>query len=192
MWAGIDEAGRGPLAGPVVAAAVVLDPHHEPNGLNDSKKLSAKKRAILFEEISSSARVFGLATVSAAQIDEMNILRASLFAMRLAFLDLQSKISWRVAGVLVDGNQKAPLPDFVVQKTVVGGDALWPAIMAASILAKVFRDRIMLQYGREFPEYGFDEHKGYATLSHLAAIKRFGPCEIHRRSFAPVRECHAS
>jgi ribonuclease HII len=185
--AGIDEAGRGPLAGPVVAAAVVLDTKHRIVGLNDSKKVPEKKRELLFDKITKSARAFGIGILNAQRVDEVNILRASLLAMKAALDDLQSKIDWPVTGALVDGNQRAPLPRSVLQFTVVDGDALWPVIMAASILAKVTRDRMMLEFDAQYPGYGFAEHKGYATPTHLEALKRLGPSPIHRLSFAPIK-----
>lgn len=185
--AGFDEAGRGPLAGPVVAAAVVLSPKTRIVGLNDSKKLSEKKREQLFSKITKSARAFGIGILSSNQIDEVNILRASLLAMNSALEDLQSKVDWPVTGALVDGNQRAPLPRSVLQFTVIDGDAIWPVIMAASVLAKVTRDRIMTELDQQYPGYGFAEHKGYATESHLNAIKRLGPSPVHRLSFAPLK-----
>lgn len=177
--AGIDEAGRGPLAGPVVAAAVILDPRQEIRGLNDSKKLSEKKREALYEPIFVSALSVGIGVVSPEQIDSMNILRASLWAMKLAFENLSVKAheAW------VDGNQKAPLGSEVIQRIFVRGDALHRCIMAASIIAKVHRDRLMLDYAKLYPQYGFEQHKGYGTALHLKALQTWGPCEIHRKSF---------
>lgn len=184
--AGIDEAGRGPLAGPVVAAAVILNPQKEIRGLNDSKKLSEKKREALYEPIFVSALSVGIGVVSPEQIDSMNILRASLWAMKLAFENLSVKAheAW------VDGNQPAPLGSGVIQKTFVGGDALHSCIMAASIIAKVHRDRLMLDYAKLYPQYGFEQHKGYGTAVHLKALQTWGPCEIHRKSFKPVYIIH--
>jgi len=184
--AGFDEAGRGPLAGPVVAASVVLEPKTRIVGLNDSKKLTEKKRELLFGKITKSARAFGIGIFSSTQIDEVNILRASLLAMKASLDDLHSKVDWEVTGALVDGNQRAPLSRSILQFTVVDGDAIWPVIMAASILAKVTRDRIMTELDLQYPGYGFAEHKGYATQSHLDAIKRLGPSPVHRMSFAPL------
>lgn len=183
LIAGIDEAGRGPLAGPVVAAAVILNPQRPVLGLNDSKKLSEKKREALYEPIFVSALSVGIGVVSPEQIDSMNILRASLWAMKLAFenLSLQAHEAW------VDGNQKAPLDSHIIQKTFIGGDALHECIMAASIIAKVYRDRLMLDYAKLYPAYGFEQHKGYGTAVHLKALQEVGPCPIHRMSFAPIR-----
>lgn len=181
--AGLDEAGRGPLAGPVVAAAVILDPQRPILGLGDSKKLSEKKREALYEPIFLRALSVGVAVVSPEEIDRMNILRASLWAMKLAFDDL--KISAHEAWI--DGNQKAPLDSQIIQKTFVKGDSLHECIMAASIIAKVHRDRLMLEYAKLYPEYGFEQHKGYGTAKHLEALKTYGPCKIHRLSFEPVR-----
>lgn len=186
--AGIDEAGRGPLAGPVVAACVVLEAQTSIPGLNDSKKLSEKKRLVLFGEIILHARGYGVGIVSSTQIDEINILRASLLAMKLSLDDLSAKANFAVTGALVDGNQRAPLSSSITQWPIVGGDAIWPVIMAASILAKVTRDQIMTQMADLYPGYGFAEHKGYGTKDHLTALKSLGPCPIHRRSFAPVRK----
>lgn len=181
--AGLDEAGRGPLAGPVVAAAVILEPKRRIVGLNDSKKVPEAKRELLFDKISKSARAFGIGIVSHTDIDKLNILRASLIAMKLALEELQAKVDFPVTGALVDGNQRAPLPRTVLQFTVVDGDAIWPVIMAASILAKVTRDRLMRDLDVQYPGYGFVEHKGYATATHLEAIKRLGVSPVHRLSF---------
>lgn len=183
LIAGLDEAGRGPLAGPVVAAAVILNPERPILGLGDSKKLSEKKREALYEPIFSRAISVGIGVVSHEQIDHMNILQASLWAMKLAFEDL--KIA--VHEVWVDGNQRVPLSPKIIQKTFVGGDGLHECIMAASIIAKVHRDRLMLDYAKLYPQYAFEKHKGYGTAVHLAALQKFGPCDIHRRSFGPVR-----
>lgn len=185
---GLDEAGRGPLAGPVVAAAVILKPKRRLPGLDDSKKLTEAKRERLYDQIIRSSSAFGFGVVTPAEIDRMNILRASLHAMQLAFEDLQSKLDTPVLGALVDGNQAAPLPPTVAQHTVVDGDAIWPVIMAASVLAKVLRDRMMVQIAEHFPGYGFELHKGYGTPLHLDALRRLGPTPMHRQSFAPVRE----
>ena len=148
----------------------------------DSKKLSEKKREALFEPIFLQALSVGIGVVSPAQIDRMNILQASLWAMKLAFenLSLKAHEAW------VDGNQKAPL-DHIIQKTFIAGDSLHECIMAASIIAKVSRDRLMLDYAKLYPEYGFEQHKGYGTATHLKALEKFGPCEIHRKSFAPIK-----
>lgn len=183
LIAGLDEAGRGPWAGPVVAAAVILNPEKPILGLGDSKKLSEKKREALYEPIFLRAVSVGIGVVSPEQIDHMNILQASLHAMKLAFeqLEIKAHEAW------VDGNQRVPLESNVIQKIFVGGDNLHECIMAASIIAKVYRDRLMLDYAKRYPEYGFEKHKGYGTAAHLAALKRLGPCEIHRMSFKPLQ-----
>jgi ribonuclease HII len=187
---GLDEAGRGPLAGPVVAACVVL-PEVLPASLaalDDSKKLDEAAREALFPLIQRDALSWGVAVVDAAVIDEKNILRASLQAMAEALAACEARLSAPLAGALLDGNQRAPLPARVAQRTLVGGDALSRPIMAASILAKVTRDRLMLDEHRRWPAYGFDAHKGYGTPQHLRALVEHGPCPLHRRSFAPVRK----
>jgi ribonuclease HII len=180
--AGVDEAGRGPLAGPVVAAAVVLDPRRPIAGLTDSKQLSAKRREALARAIRERAVACGLAVVEPADIDRINILQATFRAMREALeaLELDPVL------VRIDGN-RAPDLAWPVQ-TVVGGDRLDRAISAASILAKVHRDGLMLALHEQWPDYGFDRHKGYPTAAHLAALDRYGPCPAHRRSFRPVRQ----
>ncbi len=187
--AGLDEAGRGPLAGPVVAAACVLPvPLPEPLlPLNDSKKLSHEAREALFPIILEHARAWGVGVVEADRIDEINILRASLEAMAVALAACEQRLGREVQGAVIDGNQKAPLPMRVSQRTVIGGDALSRPIMAASVLAKVTRDRRMVVEHARYPDYGFDAHKGYGTPQHLEALSRLGPCALHRRSFAPVR-----
>lgn len=189
LVAGLDEAGRGPLAGPVVAAACVLPPvlPDSLRALNDSKKLSSEQREVLYRHIVTQARGFGVAVVEHGRIDEVNILRASLEAMAGALAACEAMLAREVAGAVVDGNMKAPLPARVVQRAVVGGDAMSRPIMAASILAKVTRDRRMHEEHARYPGYGFDAHKGYATPQHLEALARLGPSPIHRRSFAPVR-----
>lgn len=184
--AGLDEAGRGPLAGPVVAAAVVLDAPIE--GLNDSKKLSAKMREKLFDEIWANAAAVGVGIAEPAEIDEKNILRASLAAMSYAFEACEEALREEIGGAVVDGNQLAPLPERVAQQTIIGGDRKSPAIMAASIIAKVTRDQRMVQEAARFPGYGFEVHKGYPTKKHCEALRRLGATPIHRRSFAPVRD----
>ena len=182
LVAGVDEAGRGPLAGPVVAAAVILDPLQPVGGLDDSKRLSAARREALYEQIRRQALAWSIVQIAPAQIDELNILRATLLGMRQAVEGLSPPPRL----VLVDGNRA---PDLACEtRTIVGGDALEPAISAASILAKVERDRLMIEYHRRHPCYGFDCHKGYPTPDHLRRLAEFGPCEIHRKSFAPVRE----
>jgi len=180
--AGVDEAGRGPLAGPVVVAAVILDPDRPIDGLRDSKKLDAARREYLYERIGEYAMAWSAVAVSAAEIDRLNILQATLVGMQRAVEGLSP--TPRLA--LVDGN-RAPSLACAVQ-TLVGGDGLEPAISAASIVAKVTRDRIMAELHDQFPGYGFDRHKGYPTAVHLERLAKLGPCEEHRRSFAPVRE----
>jgi ribonuclease HII len=187
--AGLDEAGRGPLAGPVVAAAVVL-PDPLPDSLlllNDSKALHEETRTALEPLILAHAHAWGVAFAEAAIIDEKNILRASLAAMAEALFLCEQRLGVPIRGALIDGNQKAPLPTRVAQRTLVKGDSKSRPIMAASILAKVARDRRMRAEHEHHPGYGFDVHKGYPTPRHLEALKRLGPCPLHRRSFAPVR-----
>ncbi len=183
--AGVDEAGRGPLAGPVVAAAVVLDDNRPIEGLNDSKLLSERRRVELARAVRLYARAFAVALADPAEIDGVNILQATLLAMERAILRLGVEPDL----VQVDGNQIPRLESAtrIMAEPVVRGDQLIPAISAASILAKVCRDRLMLRWHRRYPLYGFDTNKGYPTPAHLAALGRFGPCPIHRRSFAPVR-----
>ena len=178
--AGVDEVGRGPLAGPVIAAAVVLDPARRIDGLRDSKKLSASRRDELAALIRERAAAWAIGRAEVAEIDRINILRASLVAMRRAVDALP--LSVRLA--YVDGNIVPALRCAAV--AVVGGDAKVPAISAASIIAKVARDTEMIAAAKEYPDYGFERHKGYATRTHLAALQRLGPTPLHRRSFAPV------
>ena len=180
LLAGVDEAGRGPLAGPVVAAAVILNPSKPIKGLNDSKKLSAKRRDALFDEIQDKALCLCVAQASVQEIDEMNILRATLLAMQRAVAGLRLA----PAKVLVDGNQLPMLP--MLCEAVVGGDALIAEISAASILAKVQRDRWCAEVDLTWPAYGFAKHKGYGTAAHMQALQEHGPCELHRRTFAPI------
>jgi ribonuclease HII len=182
LVAGVDEAGRGPLAGPVVAAAVILDELQPILGLNDSKQLSARTRERLFDEIRAKALCCSIAQASAEEIDQLNILQATLLAMRRAVEGLRLK----PAKVLVDGNRLPVLK--IPAEAVVRGDATVQAISAASILAKVQRDRLCLALHAQHPQYGFDAHKGYPTPQHLAALRAHGACEHHRRSFAPVRD----
>ena len=185
---GLDEAGRGPLAGPVVAAAVILPADCSIKGLDDSKRLTERQREALFEPILSQALATSIASVDAPTIDTMNILRASLHAMALSWQGvMQSRPDLEHALVLVDGNQRAPLPDHVDQRPIVKGDAKSLNIAAASILAKVTRDRLMCEHHKRWPVYGFDRHKGYPTAAHAAAIREHGPCPIHRRSFRVPR-----
>ncbi len=182
LVAGVDEAGRGPLAGPVVAAAVILDQRQPIKGLADSKKLTALRREKLFDEIRAKALCCSIAQASVEEIDRLNILQATLLAMRRAVEGLRLKPN----KVLVDGNR---LPDIgLPAQAIVGGDALVPAISAASILAKVHRDRWCLELDQLYPQYGFAKHKGYGTAAHLAALRAHGPCAVHRVSFRPVAE----
>jgi len=181
LMAGVDEVGRGPLAGPVVAAAVILEANGNIRGLNDSKLLTAEERERLDGEIRKRAICWSIGEASVAEIDTLNILHAALLAMRRAVEGLvrQPQI------VLVDGNQRPQLTMPV--RTVVGGDAKVRAISAASIVAKVHRDRLCQQLHDEHPQYGFGSHKGYSTPEHLNALRQHGACPHHRRSFAPVR-----
>jgi ribonuclease HII len=178
---GVDEAGRGPLAGPVFAAAVILDDSRPIPGLRDSKVLSPASREALAKAIRERSRAWSVASASAAEIDQMNILQASLLAMRRAVEGL----AVRPALARVDGNRAPHLACRV--ETIVRGDALDPAISAASILAKYERDAAMLELHGRWPQYGFDRHKGYPSAEHRALLERHGPCPEHRRSFAPVR-----
>jgi len=180
LVAGVDEAGRGPLMGPVVAAAVILDDLHPIKGLADSKKLTALRREKLYDEIRAKALCFSIAQASAAEIDEINILQATMLAMRRAVEGLRLKPT----KVLVDGNRIPTL--VIVAEAIVGGDALVPAISAASILAKVWRDRWCQEMDLAYPQYGFASHKGYGTAEHLVALQQHGACPEHRRTFAPV------
>jgi len=182
LIAGVDEAGRGPLAGPVAAAAVILHPERTIHGLADSKRLTPDQREALDQEIRAKALTFAVAFATVEEIDRINILQASLLAMQRAVENL-SVIPQRA---LVDGNRRPQLACPV--ETIVKGDATVAAISAASILAKVARDREMQILDGKFPGYGFARHKGYPTRAHLAALREFGPCELHRRSFRPVRE----
>lgn len=177
---GVDEAGRGPWAGPVVAAAVILNPATIPPGLNDSKKLTEAKREALFAPIMHSA-IVGVGIITAARIDEINILRATHEAMQIAV----SQLSTPPHIALVDGNRAPHL--LCTVETIIGGDAKSLSIAAASIIAKVTRDRIMRGLDRQYPEYFFAAHKGYGTAAHAAALARHGPCPEHRTSFAPIR-----
>ncbi|MDF1859711.1 MAG: ribonuclease HII [Verrucomicrobiales bacterium] len=181
--AGIDEAGRGPLAGPVSAAAVVLPNGYRHKILNDSKKLTEKTRESLYEEIVGDSRIrWASAMVDAGEIDRINVLQATWEAMRRAFLQLDPPPDI----ALIDGK---PVKDFPTpHRGLVKGDSLSLSIAAASIIAKVERDRLMHRYAEQYPEYAFERHKGYGTLIHREAILKFGPCPIHRRSFAPVAE----
>ena len=182
MIAGVDEAGRGSLAGPVVSAAVILRNDTKIDGLTDSKKISPEKRKQLAGEIKKECICWSVGMGSVEEIDTVNILRSTLLAMKRAVESLTVTPS----RVLVDGNQ---LPDFdLPAQAIVKGDLLEPAISAASIIAKVTRDNLMYEYGNEFPEYGFERHAGYGTAYHLQALRQHGACSIHRRSFSPVRD----
>lgn len=180
--AGVDEAGRGPLAGPVLAAAVILDPTRPIQGLADSKQLSALKREALFHQIQNQAIAWALGRAEVSEIDQINIFQASLLAMQRAVEGLPVVPHH----VQIDGTH-CPVVS-CTSEAVVNGDQKIPAISAASILAKVMRDREMVEHDRLYPGYGFVQHKGYGTKMHLEALRRLGPCAIHRQSFAPVRE----
>lgn len=180
---GVDEAGRGPLAGPVVAAAVILDPMRPIDSLADSKLLSPAKRLKIFSEILENAAGYATAGVSCYVIDKINILQASLMAMRMAI----EKLPLKPDRILIDGNRI--VPDLKIeQQAIVGGDRLILQISAASILAKVTRDCYMHEMAKIYPGYGFERHKGYCTKAHLEALTKLGPCQIHRRSFSPVAQ----
>ena len=186
--AGFDEVGRGPLAGPVVAAAVVLPQGKTHSGIQDSKLIQPKKREELAAWIKEHAAAWGLGVVGAEEIDRINILKASLLAMAHAFKQLDPMPDY----LLIDGPHEIPL-EFLgralpFQRAITKGDQLSLSIAAASILAKVARDRMMMDYGDLYPQYGFARHKGYGSPLHLAALRSYGPCPIHRRSFGPVRE----
>ena len=178
---GVDEAGRGPLAGPVLAAAVILNPNHQINGLADSKKLTEKQRETLYGEIMTHC-IVGVGHASVAEIDQMNILQATLFAMRRAVLQLTIVPD----EVWVDGNQD-PQVNYPT-RLIVGGDAIVPVISAASIIAKVTRDRLMYHLDAQYPGYGLAKHKGYGTKEHLIALRSLGASPCHRKSFAPLKE----
>jgi len=179
--AGVDEAGRGPLAGPVVAAAVILDETEVYPGVGDSKQMDPASREKAFWLILRRARAVGLGLVGQAEIDRINILQASLKAMVLAV----SRLNPAPDFLLIDGNM--PIPADVPQRAVKQGDRLVLSIGAASVVAKVVRDRIMAAYGCRYPQYGFDSHKGYGTKAHIEALDRYGPCPLHRMSFRPLR-----
>jgi ribonuclease HII len=184
--AGVDEAGRGPLAGPVVAAAVILDPLRPIAGLRDSKRLQPARRETLALQIRAQALGFGIALAQAGEIDEINILNATLLAMRRAL----EALAVPVDRIMIDGNKAPQVPDSLKHctvETIVRGDDLVPAISAASILAKTHRDALMCRLDVLYPGYGLARHFGYPTPEHLAALQRLGPSPIHRRSFAPVR-----
>jgi ribonuclease HII len=182
LVAGVDEAGRGPLAGPVVAAAVILDELHPIRGLADSKKLTAKRREQLYNEILAKALCCSIAEASVEEIERLNILQATMLAMQRAVEGLRLK----PGHVLVDGNRLPTLR--MTSEAIVKGDSLVPAISAASILAKVTRDRWCAQVDLDYPQYGFAGHKGYGTAAHLAALQAHGACPLHRKTFAPVTQ----
>jgi len=184
IWiAGVDEAGRGPLAGPVYAAAVILNPAAPISGLADSKKLTAAKRELLFDVIRRDAQAWAIASASVEEIDTINILQASLLAMKRAV----EALATRPHEILVDGLHCPKVA--MAARAIVKGDSKEPAISAASILAKVARDREMHQLHEQYPHYGFNQHKGYGTAMHLAALKSHGVSPVHRRSYAPVKKC---
>jgi ribonuclease HII len=175
--AGVDEAGRGPLAGPVVAAAVILPPSFDPDGVTDSKKLTPKKRDALYAKIYKDAVSIGIGMVDPHEIDRVNILRASLAAMAISTENLRPKADF----LLIDGN--ISIPSAIPQRTIVKGDFLSVSISAASIVAKVTRDRMMARYAFEYPGFGFETHKGYPTRAHREVLRRLGPSPIHRLTF---------
>lgn len=174
---GVDEAGRGPLAGPVCAAAVILPKGKLITGVNDSKKLTEKRREQLFDVIKQEAVAYGIGWATVEEIENINILQAAMLAMKRAVEDMQISPDL----VLVDGNRKPPID--IPLLTIVKGDSLSESIAAASILAKVSRDRLMIQYAEKYPQYGFEKHKGYGTKAHMEAILKYGACDIHRPSF---------
>jgi len=180
--AGVDEAGRGPLAGAVIAAAVILPPTYDLPFLTDSKAISEKKRELCYEQIKMQSVAYAVGRAEVDEIDEINILQASMLAMQRAVLNLSTvpHEAW------IDGNRCPNLQ--IPARAIIKGDLYKPCISAASIIAKVERDREMLELHTQFPEYGFDKHKGYGTKQHMAALKQYGPCSIHRRSFAPVKK----
>ena len=187
IWVcGVDEAGRGPLVGAVVAGAVVLDPNNPIEGLKDSKKLTAARREYLYEQIMEKAKAWGIGEASPLEIDEINILQATMLAMRRAVEDLTTRLGEWPSKALIDGNRCPELP--IAAEAIIQGDAKEPAISAASILAKVTRDRQMQALHKRHPEYGFAQHMGYPTEAHFAALKQYGACSEHRRSFSPVRK----
>ncbi len=181
LVAGVDEAGRGPLAGPVVAAAVILDARYPIVGLDDSKKLTAKRREKLYDEIMAKALCCSVAEASVEEVDRLNILQATMLAMQRAVLGLRLP----PAKVLIDGNRVPVLP--MLAEAIIGGDALVPSISAASILAKVTRDRWCEKVDLDYPDFGFAQHKGYGTAQHITALRLHGATPLHRRSFSPVR-----
>ena len=187
IWVcGVDEAGRGPLVGAVVAGAVVLDPSNPISGLKDSKKLTPTRRDFLYEQIIEKAKAWGVGQASPAEIDDINILQATMLAMRRAIEDLAGRLGAWPDKALIDGNRCPELP--IPSEAIIKGDAKEPAISAASIIAKVTRDRQMKILDALHPQYGFAQHMGYPTEAHFAALKEFGVCDEHRRSFSPVRK----
>lgn len=183
LVAGIDEAGRGPLAGPVVAAAAILPLWYRHDTLNDSKQLSEKKRDAIYEELIADKRIIWCSAAADSQeIDKINILQATHAAMKRATEGLETKPN----AVLIDGLEVKGFP--IHQKALVKGDSISLSIAAASVIAKVERDRLMLEYAEKYPEYGFEKHKGYGTKLHLEKLRRHGPCPIHRQSFRPVAQ----
>ena len=186
VWiCGVDEAGRGPLVGSVVAGAVVLDPNQPIIGLRDSKKLSPPRREKLYAEIMQKARAWGVGQASPGEIDTLNILQATMLAMRRAIEALSERLGEWPSKALIDGNRCPILP--IASEAIIKGDAKEPAISAASIIAKVTRDQQMQVLHTQYPQYGFNQHMGYPTEVHMQALKQYGPCEEHRRTFAPVR-----
>ena len=187
IWVcGVDEAGRGPLVGSVVAGAVVLDPNRPIDGLKDSKKLTAVRREFLYEQIIERSKAWGVGEASPTEIDSINILQATMLAMRRAIEDLAKRLGGWPDKALIDGNRCPELP--IPAEAIIKGDAKEPAISAASILAKVTRDRQMMLLHERHPEYGFSQHMGYPTAAHFTALKQYGACVEHRRSFSPVRK----
>ena len=183
---GIDEVGRGPLAGPVVACGVVLDSNNPIAGLKDSKKLTAKARERLFEQIYEKALLIKIAEVDNTRIDQINILQASLYAMSQVLSDAVQQLD--IGEALIDGRDRIPTRLPIKQQAIIKGDSLIESIMAASIIAKVYRDRLMDNFDSIYPGYGFKKHKGYATEFHLSALAQLGPCAIHRRSFMSMNQ----
>ena len=187
VWiCGVDEAGRGPLVGSVVAGAVVLDPNQPIIGLRDSKKLSPARREQLYAEIMQKAQAWGVGQASPSEIDTLNILQATMLAMRRAIEALSERLGEWPSKALIDGNRCPILP--IASEAIIKGDAKEPAISAASIIAKVTRDQQMQVLHAQYPQYGFNQHMGYPTEAHMQALKQYGPCEEHRRTFAPVRD----
>ena len=187
VWiCGVDEAGRGPLVGSVVAGAVVLDPNQPIMGLRDSKKLSPARREQLYAEIMQKAQAWGVGQASPSEIDTLNILQATMLAMRRAIEALSERLGEWPSKALIDGNRCPILP--IASEAIIKGDAKEPAISAASIIAKVTRDQQMQVLHAQYPQYGFNQHMGYPTEAHMQALKQYGPCEEHRRTFAPVRD----